>query len=121
MHIRIEPSTRPGKKLLEIVYKAKDGGESRFKTVHFGEKGAGGYTKRRDDVRKKSYLARHGATEDWGKSGMFTPGFLAKNILWNKPTLTESIEDLNKRYKGANFLATRRLFVKPLPLLPSPS
>ena len=49
---------------------------------------------------------------------MLTPGFLAKNLLWNKPTLTASIEDLNKRYKGANFRATRALFVpepKPLP------
>jgi hypothetical protein len=44
---------------------------------------------------------------------MLTAGFLAKNVLWNKPTLTASIEDINKRYKGANFLATRALFVPP--------
>ena len=123
MHVRIEPSTRPGKKLMAIAYKAvkKDpGGEKRVKTVHFGEKGAGDYTTHKDDARKKSYLARHGATEDWGKSGMLTAGFLSKNVLWNKPTLTASIEDINKRYKGANFIATRALFAPPPKPPPKP-
>ena len=116
MHVRIQPSTRPDKKLMAVAYKARKDDpkvESKFKTVHFGEKGYGDYTTHKDDARKKSYLARHGATEDWGKSGMLTAGFLAKNVLWNKPTLTASIEDINKRYKGANFLATRALFVPP--------
>ena len=106
MHVRVITSTRPDKKLMAIAYKEPKKGagyERKVKTVHFGQRGTGDYTTHKDEGRKRSYLARHGATEDWGKSGMLTAGFLAKNVLWNKPTLRESIDDLNKRYKGANF------------------
>ena len=29
-------------------------------------------------------------------------GFYSKLVLWNKPTLKESIDDINKRFKSLN-------------------
>ena len=124
MHVRVVTSTRPNKKLMAIAYKEPKKGagyERKVKTVHFGERGSGDYTTHKDEARKRSYLARHGATEDWGKSGMLTAGFLSKNVLWNKPTLRESIDDLNRRYKGANFgLVMGTTVPKPKPKPPKP-
>ena len=40
--------------------------------------------------------------EDWNKSGTKTAGFYSKHVLWNKPTLKESIDDINKRFKDLN-------------------
>ena len=40
--------------------------------------------------------------EDWNKSGAKTDGFYSKHVLWNKPTLKESIDDINKRFKNLN-------------------
>ena len=76
------------------------------KTVHFGQKGASDYTLHKGAARKDAYIARHASTEDWTRSGMLTPGFLSKHLLWNKPTLAASIADLNKRYKGTTFVRT---------------
>ena len=110
---------------MAVVYERPPGskGLKKRKTVHFGQKGAGDYTTHKDAGRKASYLARHGATEDWGKSGIATLGFLAKNVSWNKPSIRESVDDLNKKYKDTTFVAHRTLFMpppKPLPKTPKP-
>ena len=117
-----KPSTAKGKKYMAVVYERPPGskGLKKRKTVHFGQKGAGDYTTHKDAGRKASYLARHGATEDWGKSGIATPGFLAKNVLWNKPSIRESVDDLNKKYKDTTFVAHRTLFMPPPKPLPKP-
>ena len=52
--------------------------------------------------RKERYIDRHKAREDWTKSGAKTAGFYSKHVLWNKPTLKESIDDINKRFKNLN-------------------
>ena len=69
------------------------------KTIHFGAKLYEDYTIHRDDKRKKAYLARH-------KHDNYTdplyPSFYATNLLWNKPTLKESIVDINRKYKNIN-------------------
>ena len=72
------------------------------KTVSFGEKGASDFTKHKDKDRKERYIDRHKAREDWNASGVKTAGFYSKHILWNKPTLKASIDDINKRFKGLN-------------------
>ena len=33
---------------------------------------------------------------NWGKSGIFTAGFWSRWMLWNKPTLEESYNDIKK-------------------------
>jgi hypothetical protein len=73
------------------------------KTVSFGARGYSDYTLPKDDERKSRYVNRHKKNEDWALSGIDTPGFYAKHILWNKKTVKESVDDLNKKYKSVNF------------------
>jgi hypothetical protein len=69
------------------------------KRVPFGAFGyddfitSGGDTKK----KKKNYLARHRKREDW--TDPKTPGALSRWILWNKPSLDESIEHYVKKFK----------------------
>ena len=91
MQITIQKSSRAGKK-----YMAKVGD----KTVHFGATGYEDYTTHKDEKRKASYLARHRTKEDWTLSGVDTAGFWARHLLWNEPSLTASVADINKRFKS---------------------
>ena len=68
------------------------------KTIHFGSKGMSDYTKNKDPQRKENYSNRHRKREDWSKSGVKTAGFWSKNLLWNKPTITDSIKDIEKKF-----------------------
>ena len=68
------------------------------KTIHFGAKGMSDYTKNKDPKRKENYTSRHAKRENWNKSGINTAGFWSKNLLWNKPTITDSIKDIEKRF-----------------------
>ena len=68
------------------------------KTVNFGAKGYSDYTIHKDKERMIRYENRHRAREDWTKSGIKTAGFWAKWLLWNKPSLEESIKDTEKRF-----------------------
>ena len=43
------------------------------------------------------------SNEDWSKSGTRAAGFFRKNILWNKPTVEASVNDLNGKYKDIRF------------------
>ena len=70
------------------------------RTVSFGAAGMSDFTKNKDPERKQRYLNRHRKNENW--SDPTTAGFFAKNILWNKPTITESIKDTNNRFKNIN-------------------
>ena len=92
MNIIIKPSNKPDKKYMAIIDDKK--------TVHFGAAGASDYTKHKDKERKERYLARHENNEQWNNP--LTAGFYATNILWNKPTITESIRDTNRRFKNIN-------------------
>ena len=58
------------------------------------------YTKHKDPERKQRYLNRHRKNEEW--TDHTTASFYATNILWNKPTITESIKDTNNRFKDLN-------------------
>lgn len=49
------------------------------------------------EKNKKNYLNRHRKNEDW--NDITTAGFWSRWILWNKPTLSESIYDTVRRYK----------------------
>ena len=70
------------------------------KTIHFGQAGASDYTIHKDEERKKRYLDRHRKNENWNSP--LTAAFYSTNILWNKPTITESIRDTNRRFKNIN-------------------
>ena len=95
MEIIIKKSKKSDKKLDAII----DG----KKTVSFGSAGMSDYTLHKDPERKERYISRHKKNEDWGKAGIKTPGFYARWVLWNKPTLKGSVDDLNKKFKNVHF------------------
>ena len=68
------------------------------KTVHFGARGYEDYTMHKDDDRLSNYISRHHARENWTKSGIDTAGFWSRWLLWNKPSLRDSIKDIEKRF-----------------------
>jgi len=85
-------------KKYKAVFTDKDG--KKKKTLHFGAKGMSDFTKHKDPKRKARYLARHNpknTKEDWSVPD--TPASLSRWILWNKPSLEESIKDYKKRFK----------------------
>ena len=94
MEIVIPPSTNKNKK-----YDARIDGS---KTVSFGQKMASDFTKHKNPDRKEAYIAHHKKNEAWTKSGAKAAGFYSKHVLWNKPTLKASVDDINKRFKGLN-------------------
>ncbi len=68
------------------------------KKVYFGQASASDFTKHKSEDRKNRYILRHQTNEDWGKSGIDTAGFWSRWLLWNKPTIKESYDDIKKRF-----------------------
>lgn len=91
--IKIVKSTNPKKKMMAMFENVKTG---RTKTIHFGSRGMSDYTKHKDSERKKLYDKRHRKRENWNNP--ITAGALSKWILWNKPTLSASINDYKHRF-----------------------
>lgn len=91
-------SDRPTKKWLVILPNGKK--------VHFGGLGYSDYTIHKDDERKERYLDRHRKREDW--NDMETAGFWSRWLLWNKPTLRDSIKDTNERF-NIHIIKARRV------------
>ena len=94
MYVSIGKSTRQGKKMVAVFY---DHTKKKIKTTHFGAVGYNDYTITGDLQAKMNYIARHKAREDW--NDYMTSGSLAYYILWNKPSLTESIKDYMNRFR----------------------
>jgi hypothetical protein len=102
MSYRLRSSKRQGKKWTVTTPSGKQ--------IHFGQRGASDYTKHKDVDRKNRYLARHAGTmphaktsrrENWTKSGIDTPGFWSRWLLWNKPTIEGSVRDIENTF-GVN-------------------
>ena len=93
MKVDIKTSTNSKKKLMAIFYD----GDKKIKTVHFGSAGMSDYTKHNDDERKKRYIERHKVNENW--ADYKSAGSLSRYILWNKATLTASINDYKSKFK----------------------
>ncbi len=68
------------------------------KKVRFGAKAYDDYTTHRDNLRRQNYIARHQKKEDWTQSGIDTKGFWYFWLLWNKPSIQESYEDIKQRF-----------------------
>ncbi len=99
----LSKSNRPAKKyMVDLLITDPEYGETRRK-IHFGASGMEDYTIHKDEERKRKYINRH--SQIYLKDGsraidsILSPAFWAMNLLWNKPTLTESIGDLKKKYK----------------------
>jgi len=92
IQVEIKKSHLPGKKYDAVI----DG----RKTVSFGQKTASDYTTHRDPERKERYLKRHRPNEDWNDPK--SAGFYSRWITWNKPTLQQSVTDVNNKFKNLN-------------------
>jgi hypothetical protein len=66
------------------------------KHITFGAFGYEDFTQHGDKERKRLYLNRHRKREDWNNPK--TAGALSRWILWNKPTLEESINSYIKKF-----------------------
>ena len=93
--ISLKKSQKPGKKFDVVL--ADDSGKEH--TVSFGAAGYSDYTIHKDPTRRERYLLRHKAREDWTRSGILTPGFWSRWLLWNLPTLEASLADVRRRFQ----------------------
>lgn len=91
--VQIKRATNSRNKYTAIFY--KDG--KKVKTTHFGAAGMSDYTKHQDATRKARYLLRHKHREKW--DDYMSAGALSRWILWNKPTLKESIESYLQKFR----------------------
>lgn len=86
------------------IFKANDG-KHKYYTIYNGKKiyfGALGYMdyiqyyqkygKEVADKKKKAYIARHKVNEKWNNKN--TSGYYARWVLWNKPTIQESLRSI---------------------------
>ena len=87
--VYLAKSSRADKKYMVYV----DG-----KVTHFGATGYSDYTKHKDPERKQRYITSHQARENWTKSGIHTAGFWSRWLLWEEPTLQESIKAIDRKF-----------------------
>ena len=86
--IILQKSSNPKKKFDALVNDKK---------VSFGSSSYQDYTQHKDEQRKKNYIARHGSgNENW--NDLTTAGAWSKGILWNKPTIRESIKSMENKF-----------------------
>ena len=62
------------------------------KTVNFGAAGYQNFTEHGDEERRKSYLARHRAIEDWKDEQ--SAGYWSRWLLWEEPSLQAAARKL---------------------------
>lgn len=95
MLVILQKSTNPSKKYMVTIKKnAMDRGTK----VHFGAVGYSDYPTHKDKERMERYIIRHQRRENWKKSGISTAGFWSKWLLWNKPSIKQSIADIENRF-----------------------
>ncbi len=68
----------------------------RINTIHFGNINYDDYTISNNDEKKRLYKIRH--ANDYINDLNYA-GAWSMNLLWSKPTLEESIRDMEKRFK----------------------
>ena len=94
MIIYISESGRANKK-----WKAETEGP---RAVHFGQRGAD-FTIHRDEAARQAYIARHGSKENWGRTGVMTPGWLSRHLLREKRSLPAAIAAASRMYPDVTF------------------
>ena len=70
-------------------------------TSHFGSKNSETFLDHKDESKKKNYIKRHAPNESkiwFDKTKWFAPASLSVRLLWNKPTLKESLKEYKKHY-----------------------
>ena len=87
MKIILSNSNRPAKRYMVQI---------NDKLIHFGSSQHSNFTIHRDEKRKQNYISRHKSNENW--NDILTAGFWAKHLLWNKPTIRDSIKDIEHNF-----------------------
>ena len=86
----------------EVVFKKSSNPEKKYaafvegKKISFGASGYSDFTQHKDEERKKNYIARHRVNQNW--NDLKTAGAWSKNLLWNKPTISESIKSMENKF-----------------------
>jgi len=99
MRAQLIKSPKADKKY-RIVFTDKDGEK---KHIDFGAAGMGDYphfykqSPEIGETRKRAYLKRHAAREDWNKYD--TAGAAARWVLWNLPSVEASFADYKRRFR----------------------
>lgn len=95
MYKAVVTNSKNSKKKYDVaIYK----NNRRIKSLSFGASGYEDYTIHKDKKRKENYIARHSVNEEnW--DNIVSPGFWARWLLWNKPTLQKSAQDIEERFK----------------------
>lgn len=94
VYVKFSQSTNKDKKMMAVFY---DDNKKKIKTVHFGAKGYSDYIlSGGDNEKKKRYIERHKTNENF--NDYMSAGSLSRYILWNKSTLTASINDYMKKF-----------------------
>ena len=103
LHWTLKNSTRKNEKYMIVSSKFLN--KKYFKglqKIHFGAKDFEDYTTHKDIKRKERYLKRHNAIKlkDGTKAvdNILSPAWLSRWILWNKPTIQQSLKDIEKRF-----------------------
>jgi hypothetical protein len=93
--VKFQKSTRDDKRLMAKFYKDN----KKFKTVHFGSgklTGKGTYLEHKNNKIKNAWIARHKVNGTF--ENPFTASSLSYWILWNKKSLSKSIESYKKHF-----------------------
>ena len=80
-------SDRPDKKYFIIT--------NDNKKIYFGQASASDFTLHKDETRKQRYINRHKKNENWNNKD--TAGFWSRWLLWEKPTIKESYDNIKKK------------------------
>lgn len=99
--IKVSKSDKPKKKYYALF---RDKDTKREKRVYFGSAGMSDYTLHKDNDRKKRYINRHQKRENWTNTGILTPGWWSRWLLWNKPSYNESLKDVKNKLKSAGYM-----------------
>jgi hypothetical protein len=85
--------SKNSKKRYSAHFKKDDG---KIKVVSFGSPDHDNFTIHKNEKRKRAYLARH--KKDLRTNDPTRAGYLSYYLLWNKPTLRQSIQDFKQKF-----------------------
>jgi hypothetical protein len=99
LNIKIQVSKKyPEKKYDAII----NDGEKIIDVVSFGDPNFQDFTMHKDEERKKLYIGRRSDMEKKYYKDPFAPAFYSQNLLWNRPSIQESIKDIMDKFPNLN-------------------
>ena len=97
----IFPSSVPSKRWMVVFY---DRHERPKRRVHFGCRTKADYTTGATTVDRERYIRRHKRRGRWGKSGVHTPGFWSRWLLWESKKMSTAVRNLDRRLRDTHHI-----------------